>query len=252
MPKALDLTGQRFGRLTVTGKAPKRYSSNGKPIVMWFCDCDCGKKGISISCAGLRHGGTSSCGCWRTEKSHLSKFKQQTTYDLSGDFGIGYTAKGDEFWFDKEDYELISKFNWHKHHNYFEAWVPMSKPRRSINIHRLVMGVADIKYDFTMDVDHICTEHKFDNRKCNLRIVNKSQNNINKVVQKNNKSGVPGVKKASKSNNWEVYININKKHTYLGTYVDFNDAVAARKAAEEKYYKEYSYDNSQRIAQKYL
>ena len=252
MPKALDLTGQRFGRLVVTGKAPKHYTSGGHPVVMWFCDCDCGTKGISVSSNALRQGKAISCGCWRTERSHFSKFKQRTTYDLSGDFGIGYTNKGDEFWFDKEDYELISKFNWHKHHNYFEAHIPMNKSRKRINMHRLVMGVSDEKYDYTMDVDHIITENKFDNRKCNLRIVSKSQNNKNKIIQRNNTSGVPGVKKASKSNNWEVYININKKYTYLGTYVDFNEAVAVRKAAEEKYYGEYSYDNSQRIAQQYL
>lgn len=249
MPKKIDLTGKKFGRLTVVEEAPSSYNRRGSPECRWFCDCDCGTKHISVKTTYLRTGGTSSCGCLRKEILKLSKFKQQTKYDLSGDFGIGYTSKGDEFWFDKEDYELISKYNWFKHHNYFEAHIPMTKPRRTINLHRLVMGMSDKKYDFTTDVDHIITENKFDNRKCNLRIVNKCQNNTNKVIQKNNTSGVPGVQKASKSTNWEVYININKKHTYLGTYKDFNEAVSVRKAAEDKYYGEYSYSNSQKISQ---
>lgn len=29
------------------------------------------------------------------------------TYDLSGEYGIGYTTKGEEFWFDLEDYDKI-------------------------------------------------------------------------------------------------------------------------------------------------
>ena len=33
-------------------------------------------------------------------------------YDLTGDYGIGYTKEGDEFWFDKEDYEKIKKYIW--------------------------------------------------------------------------------------------------------------------------------------------
>jgi hypothetical protein len=37
MPKALDLTGQRFGKLVARRKAPSR---SGKTY--WLCECDCG------------------------------------------------------------------------------------------------------------------------------------------------------------------------------------------------------------------
>jgi hypothetical protein len=37
MPKALDLTGKRFGRLIAISKAESR---NGKTY--WLCKCDCG------------------------------------------------------------------------------------------------------------------------------------------------------------------------------------------------------------------
>ena len=48
----------------------------------------------------------------------------------------------------------------------------------------------------------------------------------------------------SKESLWVAYISINYKQITLGYFHDFNDAVKARKQAEEKYFGEYSYDNS--------
>ena len=39
-------------------------------------------------------------------------------------------------------------------------------------------------------------------------------------------------------------ISVNKKWYYLGLYDDINEAIKVRKEAEEKYFGEYSYDNS--------
>ena len=41
---------------------------------------------------------------------------------------------------------------------------------------------------------------------------------------------------------------LHNKQLYLGTYTNFEDAVAARKKAEEKIFGEYSYDNSVKIS----
>ena len=57
MPGAIDLSGQRFGRLTVTGRSVSR---NG--VAMWLCRCDCGNDAV-VTCANLRRGETRSCGC---------------------------------------------------------------------------------------------------------------------------------------------------------------------------------------------
>lgn len=248
MPKKIDLIGQKFGRLTVTGEAPRHRTPKGVSVVLWYCKCDCGKENITVRGSDLKRGKTVSCGCWNLEKAKFPKpyNRKQCTYDLTGEFGRGWTDKGDEFWFDLEDYDLIKDYSWHVHHKYLVSSGRGSKEeRKETYMHRVVMGNPDKQYD----VDHIYTEHKFDNRKCNLRIVNRSQNNSNKVIQKNNTSGVPGVKKSSKCpNKWEVFININKKYTHLGTFSDFDEAVAVRKAAEDKYYGDYSYDNSQKIA----
>lgn len=53
----IDLTGSRFGRLTVIERAPNK---NGR--VQWVCQCDCGNK-VIVSRNSLRSGTTQSCGC---------------------------------------------------------------------------------------------------------------------------------------------------------------------------------------------
>ena len=58
MPKALDLTNQRFGKLLAISKAPKR---NDK-YTRWVCQCDCGNQ-IEVRTDYLRNGHTTSCGC---------------------------------------------------------------------------------------------------------------------------------------------------------------------------------------------
>lgn len=61
MSKPIDLTGERFGRLTAIERAESR---NGKS--MWLCKCDCGKEKI-IQAMNLTHGDTKSCGCLQKE-----------------------------------------------------------------------------------------------------------------------------------------------------------------------------------------
>lgn len=64
MPRRIDLTGKRYGRLTVVEYAGK--TNNGKTL--WKCNCDCGEIAI-IRSDRLKSGETKSCGCERKEKS---------------------------------------------------------------------------------------------------------------------------------------------------------------------------------------
>lgn len=61
MSKIIDLTGKKFGRLTVIEKAP---STGGQ--AEWICRCECGniKK---VKGQHLRNGATVSCGCFNKE-----------------------------------------------------------------------------------------------------------------------------------------------------------------------------------------
>ena len=72
MGTIIDLTGQRFGRLTVLSRIDKKGASQ------WNCICDCGKETVVYS-SNLRRGLTKSCGCYR--KDYLSETKLQ---DITG------------------------------------------------------------------------------------------------------------------------------------------------------------------------
>ena len=60
--KLIDLTGQRFGRLTVLRKIESRKSPCGQTKVMWECRCDCGNITQSTS-VDLKRYKIPSCGC---------------------------------------------------------------------------------------------------------------------------------------------------------------------------------------------
>lgn len=58
MPKTLDLSGKRFGLLTVVRLSGKnKFRRN-----TWLCRCDCGNESNPTT-AALRSGNTRSCGC---------------------------------------------------------------------------------------------------------------------------------------------------------------------------------------------
>ena len=63
MPPFKDLTGQKFGRLTVI---ERDVSIKGR--VKWVCRCDCGNL-QSVVTSNLKSGHTKSCGCYKAEKS---------------------------------------------------------------------------------------------------------------------------------------------------------------------------------------
>ena len=69
LTKFIDLTGQRFGKLTVI---ERDYSSNHKQTgAYWLCKCDCGNI-TSVSSSNLRSGSTKSCGCLQTKLIDLT------------------------------------------------------------------------------------------------------------------------------------------------------------------------------------
>lgn len=64
MGKLIDLTGRRFGRLTVLERSGATKNKEAK----WRCRCDCGME-VIVTSSNLRNGRQVSCGCLRQEKS---------------------------------------------------------------------------------------------------------------------------------------------------------------------------------------
>lgn len=247
--RLIDLTGQRFGRLTVI----ERAENKGKQT-RWRCKCDCGNETI-IRSTDLTSGASKSCGCLRLEKSierakiyfkdtGIKYNKKYNRYDLSGEFGIGFTQNNIPFYFDLVDYDKIKDYCWHINDSgYLISHI--SKSNQRIRLHRLVMGCVP---NDGLLVDHI-NHDTLDNRKSNLRIVNYRQNAMNMIKKETNTSGATGVSWDKEKNKWCVSITDNYKTIFLGYYFDFNEAVEVRKQAEQKYFGEYSYENSMKIAE---
>ena len=58
----------------------------------------------------------------------------------------------------------------------------------------------------------------------------------NQTAYKNNTSGCKGVCFNKQKQKYQAYLNVHKKKIYLGAYASFDEAVAARKEGERKYY----------------
>ena len=196
----------------------------------------------------LKKGTTRSCGCIRSEMiTQFNKTQKQgkkyNDYNLDLNYGIGYTTNGEEFYFSKEDYDLIKDFCW-----YLDSCgyvVARYDTDRHVTMGRLLLGVID--EDWTkIQVDHKNGDKK-DNRRENIRLATPSQNGINKDISKNNQSGKKGVIFNRFAKKWSASIGFSNKAINLGYFDKIEDAVKARKEAEEKYYGEFSFDNSRGI-----
>lgn len=67
----IDLSGQKFGHLTVTGRAFNKPNMQAK----WTCQCVCGKE-TAVAGQKLRSGDAKSCGC--SKPGHVTHGKSRT------------------------------------------------------------------------------------------------------------------------------------------------------------------------------
>lgn len=228
-----DLSGRQFGRWTVIGVDSKKPG-------YWFCRCNCEKQTVkSIYRGSLIKGLSQSCGCLQKEIVSKSN-KRYNTYDLSGEYGVGWTRNGgQEFYFDLEDYDKIKNYCWtyNKDTGYLKSVDPTNWKMKQY-IHRIIMECTDS----TICVDHI-NHNPLDNRKCNLRLVTIAQNNYNKGIQPYNTSGEIGVYYNKQRQQWVAQIIRNDKH-YCVYCKSKEDAIIARRKLEDELFAEYGYHNS--------
>ena len=136
---------------------------------------------------------------------------------------------------DDEDYKLLKHLTWHANkkgntHYATHAWRFDGKVIQ-IDMHRVVCFGGH-------EVDHI-NGNGLDNRRSNLRPCSRLQNSWNKKIQTNNNSGVTGVG-VERPGRWYARIRVNKFRFRLGYFHTKESAIAARKAAELKYYGEFA------------
>jgi hypothetical protein len=119
MPKShnfLDLTGQRFGRLVVLGRAPTR--NDGRYRTRWYCICDCEKTHVATT-MNLRQGFVKSCGCLfqdfmkqekRAPRPQCRKPAGTVAFDyLFTNYQSNAKRHGRPFLLDKEEFRRLIK-----------------------------------------------------------------------------------------------------------------------------------------------
>lgn len=222
MGKIIDLTGQKFGKLTVI----KRLGSDKYKKAIWLCQCDCGNLKQATS-NNLRRGLIKSCGCIKGKYLR----EQSNFYTIKGDIvelKIQSKKYGEiVFIIDNDDLDIIKNYQWtvRKLYSNFYAYTGKWKGK-AIALHRLISKCPD-----NLVVDHI-NRNTLDNRKCNLRLCN---NLVNIKNRPTNKVGYRGIILNS-SGNYRVRLQINKVK-YEKTFKLLEDAINYRKELEEKYHK---------------
>tara|TARA_R110002153_G_scaffold160823_1_gene313155 strand:+ start:191 stop:676 length:486 start_codon:yes stop_codon:yes gene_type:complete len=141
--------------------------------------------------------------------------------------GITFLVSAEDY----EDYVYGYRFSLDKN-----SYVIYSSTKDGLNckrLHRIIMGDPE-----GLVIDHI-NRNPLDNRRDNLRIVSRQENQMNLSINKNNKSGVAGVNWNKNANKWVAQIMYKNKSIFLGIFDNLEDAAKARKDAEEEYFGEF-------------
>jgi len=136
---------------------------------------------------------------------------------------------------DAEDYDELNRYKWfvkNDKHTYYAARI---ENRKKIYMHRQIMRPGK-----GLVVDHINHEG-FDNRKTNLQIVTKQENNWNsRKTIKTCSSKYKGVSRCKNSNKWRAVICVNGLDIHLGYFEDETEAAKAYDEAAKKYRGEFA------------
>lgn len=140
--------------------------------------------------------------------------------------------------------DLVSQHRWSYHKTHANPLVgyavtnlkfgPKHNQRHMVSMHRLILGS-----DAGSCIDHRDGD-RLNNQCGNLRPATKRQNGSNRKIHRNNSSGVSGVNWHKRIGKWQAQIRVNWERVYLGYFTNFEDAVAARKAAEKMYFGEFA------------
>jgi len=111
------------------------------------------------------------------------------------------------------------------------AYVKIAINKKLYFAHRLAWIIENGEIPCGYEIDHI--DHDGTNNSIkNLRLVTSSENKKNRSLVATNKSGCMGVYFNKKIGRWIAEIVCDSKHYPLGSFHDYDSAVAARKKAE--------------------
>lgn len=226
MPAKIDLTGRRFGRLSVIREQAR--SKGGQ--LTWACRCDCGGSSV-VTGANLRSGHTTSCGCFMRQVAATVNAAPARPAQLARDGSVALIplTKGKFAVVDPDDAQSLSAFLWHATPHGYAA---RREPRRDGNRDKLIyMHRQIMRAQPGQEVDHR-NHDGLDNRRFNLRLTTHQGNLCNrKGAQRNSTTGVLGVS-LTRAGKYTARLSFSGKEVHLGVYETLEEA--ARVASEER------------------
>lgn len=138
---------------------------------------------------------------------------------------------------DDEDYYKLSKIKWHLNNGYPCKTLFRDKNNKYqvLCMHSFIKNTYGRPIDGNLETDHI-NRNRLDNRKCNLRKCNRSQNTMNKP-KTHGKGKYKGVCKTH--NRWQASIC----GKYIGSYRSPEDAAKAYDNKAKELFGEFAFTN---------
>ena len=205
MPKKIDLTGKKYGNLTVL----RRVEGQSRYLT-WECQCDCGNI-VRVDSRRLRSGSITNCGCIKKDKNRkrVGRKAENLTGRRYGKlialYPLGKTEKsGSILWRCRCDCG-----------NEVDVSVSSLNNGNNKSCGCLKKEYQKLVHDRLHLIDGTCVEW-LDGRKS----------------RSDNTSGFRGVFR-KKNGKYSASIGFKKKIYYIGTFEEYNDAVEARLRAEK-------------------
>jgi hypothetical protein len=154
-------------------------------------------------------------------------------------------TRGYETVVDDEDYPSLSAYKWSAHNDgtygqfvyaYRGEYNPVTKRIRGVRMHRQITGTLDAGRQ--IEVDHI-NHDTLDNQRSNLRVVNRKQNQENRVdARPDSRTGIRGVRAVPRKGGlvYRAMLGHNYSTIHLGYFGCIEEAVAAVETARAQYY----------------
>lgn len=113
---------------------------------------------------------------------------------------------------DENDFVELNKMKWYVLNSRGKFYAVRTVGKGVMQMHRQILNAPTEK-----EVDHI-NGNGLDNRRSNLRLADRFQNNQNSSLRKDNSSGYKGVDFYKKLSKWRSYINCQKTNIHLGYF----------------------------------